>query len=88
MVRVSDLGLATMSGKDGLRVSLRSIATAEPMGDVTVRLIARNNEVLAETKSAADGTVLFEPGLMKAKAAMRRPSSSRSRLPTTTASST
>ncbi len=59
---VSDLGLATMSGKDGLRVSLRSIATAEPMGDVTVRLIARNNEVLAETKSAADGTVLFEPG--------------------------
>jgi uncharacterized protein YfaS (alpha-2-macroglobulin family) len=60
---VSDLGLSTMGGKDGLHVSLRSIATAEPVADAEVRLIARNNEVLATAKSGADGTVLFEPGL-------------------------
>ena len=62
---VSDLGLSTMTGKDGLHVSLRSIATAEPVADVEVRLIARNNEVLATAKSDATGTVIFEPGLQK-----------------------
>ena len=62
---VSDLGLSTMSGKDGLHVSLRSIATAEPLADVDVRLVARNNEVLATAKSGAEGTVVFDPGLQK-----------------------
>ncbi|HRX36782.1 MAG TPA: alpha-2-macroglobulin, partial [Aestuariivirga sp.] len=60
---VSDLGLSTMSGKDGLHVTLRSIATAEPVADAEVRLIARNNDVLATAKTNADGTALFEPGL-------------------------
>ncbi|PZF76039.1 alpha-2-macroglobulin family protein [Aestuariivirga litoralis] len=62
---VSDLGLATMSGKDGLHVSLRSIATAEPVANAKVRLIARNNEVLGEAASDAAGNVVFDPGLMK-----------------------
>ncbi len=62
---VSDLGLSTMNGADGLSVSLRSIATADPVAGAEVRLIARNNEVLARATSAADGTALFEPGLMK-----------------------
>lgn len=60
---VSDLGLATASGKDGLHVSVRSIATAETLKDVEVRLIARNNEILATQKTGADGTVSFDPGL-------------------------
>ncbi|MCA3560468.1 MAG: alpha-2-macroglobulin family protein [Aestuariivirga sp.] len=62
---VSDLGLATMSGKDGLHVSLRSIATADPIGGAKVRLIARNNEVLGEAASDVSGNVLFDSGLMK-----------------------
>ena len=62
---VSDLGLATMTGKDGLHVSLRSIATASPIASAKVRLIARNNEVLGEAASDASGNVLFDDGLMK-----------------------
>lgn len=62
---VSDLGLATMSGKDGLHVSLRSIATAEPIATARVRLIARNNEVLGEATPDASGNVVFDAGLMK-----------------------
>ncbi|MFN4143290.1 alpha-2-macroglobulin family protein [Aestuariivirga sp.] len=62
---VSDLGLSTMNGKDGLRVALRSIATAEPVSAARVRLLARNNEVLAEATPDAAGSVLFEPGLLK-----------------------
>ena len=62
---VSDLGLATMSGKDGLHVGLRSIATASTIGNAKVRLIARNNEVLGEAQSDASGNVLFDAGLLK-----------------------
>src|SRR5262249_8950479 len=36
---VSDLGLSTLKGKDGMHVFLRSIASANPLTDVTVRLI-------------------------------------------------
>ncbi len=62
---VSDLGLSTMSGKDGLHVSLRSIETALPLANVEVRLIARNNDVLATATSDAAGTVVFAAGLQK-----------------------
>ncbi len=62
---VSDLGLATMNGKDGLRVFVRSITSAAPLRAVNVRLLARNNEVLANAFTNRDGAVLFEPGLVK-----------------------
>jgi uncharacterized protein YfaS (alpha-2-macroglobulin family) len=54
-----------MSGKDGLHVSVRSIATAEPVADTEVRLIARNNEILGTAKTGPDGTVVFGAGLQK-----------------------
>jgi len=60
---VSDLGLSTTSGADGLHAAVRSIATAEPVKDAEVRLIARNNEVLAAAKTDAGGNVLFDAGL-------------------------
>ncbi len=44
---VSDLGLATMSGTDGLHVFVRSLASAEPKSGVTVQLLSRANAVLA-----------------------------------------
>jgi alpha-2-macroglobulin len=40
-----------MNAKDGLHVSVRSIATAMPVADASLRLIARNNEVLHEGNS-------------------------------------
>ena len=62
---VSDLGLSTLNAKDGLHVSLRSIATAQPLANANVRVLARNNEVLAEGTSDAQGGIVFDSGLMK-----------------------
>ncbi len=44
---VSDLGLTAYSGHDGIDVFIHSLESAEPRGQVEVRLIARNNEMLA-----------------------------------------
>jgi len=62
---VSDLGLAAYSGGDGIHAFINSLATTAPVGGVELRLIARNNEVLAVKRSGADGTVIFEPGLAR-----------------------
>ncbi|MCJ7599162.1 MAG: alpha-2-macroglobulin family protein, partial [Methyloceanibacter sp.] len=62
---VSDLGLAAYSGGDGIHAFINSLATTTPVDGVELRLIARNNEVLAVKKSGADGTVNFEPGLAR-----------------------
>jgi len=62
---VSDLGLTTFSGDDGLHASVSSLATAAPLAGVEVRLVARNNEVLASKTTGADGRVAFDPGLSR-----------------------
>ncbi|WP_242500423.1 alpha-2-macroglobulin family protein [Tropicimonas sp. IMCC6043] len=60
---ISDLGLASMRGADGLHVFLRSLASAEPLEGLSVSLISRSNRVLAEAASDARGHVAFPPGL-------------------------
>ncbi len=62
---VSDLGLTAFSGDDGVHAFVRSLASAEPVSAVTVRLVARNNEILATAKSDKTGYVRFEPGQSK-----------------------
>ncbi len=62
---VSDLGLTAYSGHDGIDVFIHSLASAEPLGSVAVRLIARNNEVLAAKSTDQDGFVHFEAGLAR-----------------------
>ena len=62
---VSDLGLTALSGDDGVHAMARSLATAAPIEGVEMRLIARNNEVLAIRKTGADGRVDFDPGLSR-----------------------
>ena len=62
---VSDLGLTAFTGKGGVQVFVRSLASAEPQADVEVRLIARNNEVLATKKTDALGVANFDPGLAR-----------------------
>lgn len=63
---VSDVGLASFSGTDGLHVFARSLSTAAPLGDVTLTLVARNNEVLGELRTDGDGHGRFAPGLVRA----------------------
>jgi alpha-2-macroglobulin len=62
---VSDLGLTAFSGNDGVNVFLNSLATTEAKAGIEVRLIARNNEVLASRTTDAAGFVRFESGLAR-----------------------
>jgi uncharacterized protein YfaS (alpha-2-macroglobulin family) len=62
---VSDLGLAAYSGSDGINVFVNSLATTEPKSQIEVRLIARNNEVLATKRTDSSGRATFEAGLTR-----------------------
>src|SRR3954471_4961100 len=62
---VSDLGLTAFSGNDGVNVFLNSLATTEAKAGIEVRLIARNNEVLATRTTDAAGFAKFESGLAR-----------------------
>jgi alpha-2-macroglobulin len=62
---VSDLGLTAYSGTDGIHAYVNSLATTAPLADVELRLLARNNEVLAVEKTDAGGDVTFAPGLAR-----------------------
>jgi alpha-2-macroglobulin len=64
---VTDLGLASMTGGDGLHVFVRSLNTATAKAGVTVQLIATNNNVLAEATTDAAGYALFAPGLLQGR---------------------
>ena len=62
---VSDLGLAAYSGNDGLHALVRSLSGAGPIAKVGLRLIARNNEVLGQATTDAQGYARLEPGLLR-----------------------
>lgn len=62
---VSDLGLTSFSGPDGVHVLVRSLADAAPVANAELRLIARNNEILATVRSDASGYARFDAGLGK-----------------------
>jgi alpha-2-macroglobulin len=62
---VTDLGLTTVSGDDGVHGFVRSLTTAKPVAGAHVRLVARNNEILGEAVSDADGRADFAPGLAR-----------------------
>lgn len=56
---ISDIGLSTYTGPDGLHTFVRSLKTAKPLADVELNLIARNNKELAKLKTESDGHVVF-----------------------------
>ncbi|WP_207457849.1 alpha-2-macroglobulin [Azospirillum sp. SYSU D00513] len=58
-VLVSDIGLTSFRGADGLTVFARSYATAKPMAGVEVALLARNNAELARAVTDDLGRVRF-----------------------------
>ena len=64
---VSDIGLSTLSGTDGMHVFARSLESALPASGVTLNLIARNNEVLGQATTDDDGRASFSPGLVRGK---------------------
>ena len=62
---VSDIGLATIKGRDGLHVFARSLETGGPKADVAVSLFGRDNGLLGTAITGADGMVRLDPGLLR-----------------------
>ena len=81
---VSDLGLTAYTAHDGIDVFIHSLASADPRGSVEVRLIARNNEVLAVRADRPQRLHSFR-GRPRARGGRRsrQPRSSRARRMTT-----
>lgn len=67
---VSDIGLATLTGQDGLNVFARSLGTAKPISGVELTLLARNNEVLGKATTDQDGRATFSAGLVRGEESM------------------
>jgi uncharacterized protein YfaS (alpha-2-macroglobulin family) len=68
---VSDLALTALTAPDGIHGFVRSLETSNPVGGAEVRLLARNNEVLASAKSDARGYVRFDGGLAKGEGGLQ-----------------
>ncbi len=62
---VTDLGLASMSGADGVHVFVRALSDAAAVEGAKVQLLARNNQVLGEAATDARGFASFGPGLAR-----------------------
>ncbi|MGH6868448.1 MAG: MG2 domain-containing protein, partial [Methylocella sp.] len=62
---VSDLGLTAFTGKDGIHVFVRSLASAMPAAGVEVRLVARDNEILTSKRTDDAGHIHFDPGFSR-----------------------
>ncbi len=60
---VSDLGMTTLSGVDGLHVFVRSLGSAAPKAGVVVDLVSNGNEVLGQATTDAQGYARLDAGL-------------------------
>ncbi|MEO1306486.1 MAG: MG2 domain-containing protein, partial [Pseudomonadota bacterium] len=60
---ISDLGVATMNGTDGLHVFVRSLASAEPKAGLTVTLLSRSNREIATATTDDKGYAMFGSAL-------------------------
>ncbi len=62
---VTDLGLTVWRGEGGLAVQARQLGNSQPAGGARVALLARNNEILGEVETGADGLARFAPALLR-----------------------
>lgn len=60
---LSDLGISTLNGVDGLHVFVRALGDAEAREGVKVTLLSKANRVLATEETDAQGYVRFDSGL-------------------------
>lgn len=67
---VSDIGLTTYTGQDGLHVFARALSSAMPMAGVELTLLARNNEVLGTATTDANGQATLSAGLTRGDGGM------------------
>lgn len=62
---VSDIGLSTYKGPDGLHVIARSLKTAEILKDVELVLMARNGRELGHAQTDRQGYAKFDAALLQ-----------------------
>src|SRR5215471_2068611 len=62
----SDIALTTFQGANGLTVFARSYASAQPLANVKLALVARDNNELATVTTDKAGRADFEAGLLNA----------------------
>ena len=62
---LSDLGVATLKGTDGVHVFVRGLSDAAVRAGAKVRLISRSNAVLAETETDTAGHARFAAALTR-----------------------
>ena len=65
---VSDLGITSMTGVDGLHVFVRSLGTADAKAGVQVQLLNRANAVLGTVTTDDQGYARFDAGLVRGTA--------------------
>lgn len=66
---VSDLGLSTWSGVDGLSVAVRGLTDAQAREGVVITLVSRSNAVLGKVTSDVDGFAQFPAGVTRGNGA-------------------
>ncbi|CUH64643.1 hypothetical protein TG4357_01410 [Thalassovita gelatinovora] len=62
---LSDLGVTTLGGVDGLHVFVRGLGDAAPIAGAKATLISQSNRVLGEVETDMQGHALFAPGLTR-----------------------
>ena len=62
---VSDLGISSLSGIDGLHVVVRSLGSAGAKPGVSVELLSRSNEILGTVQTDAQGYAVFPAALTR-----------------------
>ncbi len=66
---LTDLGISTALGTDGLHVTVRGLHDATPREGIEVSLVSNANAVIAKAQTDASGYAQFEPGLTRGKGA-------------------
>jgi alpha-2-macroglobulin len=67
----TDMALQSFSGATGLDVVVRSLRTARPMANITLTLIAQNNEELVRARTDNEGRVRFAEALVNGEGPAR-----------------
>ncbi|SFR35849.1 alpha-2-macroglobulin family protein [Litoreibacter janthinus] len=62
---ISDLGVTSLEGVDGLHVFVRGLSDVAAKDGVSVSLVSRANEVLETVQTNSEGYALFNPGLIR-----------------------
>lgn len=66
LISISDIGLIVKAGENSISVFANSINTTEPLTDVEVKFIGRNNQVNHTVKTNAEGIASYEFSELKA----------------------